>query len=453
MRGLNWPPGLPVRFAATVGLISFIAALIVSIPTFLFARTYLLEQRENSAVSRALIDADAVQVALTDGKPPNEALGAVPTVGDSQPMLEVDGEWYTRGVTVTPDDLPPQLLSSAEDQDGAMQRFALENGDPYLGIAVPVTGGIYVEVFPLVELDVAISSLSLLLAGGSLAALVAGGSLGGWAGARILRPLRDMAGVATRITDGDLSARVIASSDPDLGPISTAFNNMAATVETRLERERRFSANVSHELRSPLTGILGTAELLEARQDHLPKRETTLVLALLSQVRRFSGLVLDLLELSQIGGDRDVLPDMVDIAGLARFVVSERDLPERLVMGEATLRTDPRRLERILANLVDNAQKHGGGVRSVSIHRVEGRTEIFVDDHGPGVAPEDRERIFEPFNRGGKTDRTGSGLGLTIVNEQARLIGGTVSIQDRPGGGARFVVNVRDLPMWGEELP
>lgn len=450
MRPLQWPPGLPVRFAVTVGLISFIAALIVSIPTFLFSRSFLLEQRETSALSRALVDASAVQVALTEGKPPNQSLAAVPTVGDSQAMLQVGGDWFTQGVTVSPDDLPPDLLSAAVEYDGAMQRFALENGDPYLAIAIPVSAGMYVEVFPLAELDDAITLLSILLAAGSTAALLAGAVLGGGVGSRILRPLRDMAGVATRITEGDLAARVRDSPDPDLGPIATAFNNMAATVETRLERERRFSANVSHELRSPLTGILGTAELLESRKEDLPAREATLIGALVSQVRRFSGLVLDLLELSQIGGDSDVLPDMVDIGALARFVVSERDKPAWMVRGEATARTDPRRLERILANLVDNADKHGAGLRQIRIERGDGRTEIMVDDRGPGVPEEDRIRVFEPFNRGGKTDRTGSGLGLTIVNEQARLIGGTVTITDAPIGGARFVVSFRDLPMWGE---
>ncbi len=433
-----------------VGLISFIAALIVSIPTFLFAQRFLLEQRETSALSRALVNSSAVDVALSEGKPPNEALASVPSVGDSQPMLQADGEWYTRGVTVAPDDLPPDLLSSAEQFDGAMQRFELENEAPYLAIAVPVSGGSYVEVFPLAELEVALGSLGVLLAGGSSAALVAGAILGSWAGSRILRPLRDMATVATRITEGDLTARVADSEDPDLGPIATAFNDMAATVETRLERERRFSANVSHELRSPLTGILGTAELLEGRKDRLPEREATLVAAMVSQVRRFSTLVLDLLELSQIGGDRDVLPDVVDVASLARFVLQERHQPRGLVRGEATVRTDGRRLERILANLVDNAEHHGAGLRMIHIERVDGRTEIAVDDRGEGVALEDRERIFEPFNRAGKTDRKGSGLGLAIVTEHSRLIGATVTVDDAPSGGARFTVSLRDLPIWEE---
>ena len=444
----SWRPGLPLRFAAAIGLISLIAALIVSIPTYLFARGYLLEQRETSALTRALVNANTVDVALTEGDEPAEALTGVPSVGDSQPLLQVDGEWYTTGVTVDTDELPAQLLDAAQAYDGAMQRFVPTDGDPYLAIAIPVPGGFYVEVFPLVELNESITVLGIFLAVGSVAALVSGALLGRWAGARILRPLGDMATVAVRITDGDLSARVADSDDPDLGPISTAFNDMAATVENRLERERRFSANVSHELRSPLTGILGTAELLEARKEGLPSREATLVGALVSQVRRFSTLVLDLLELSQIGGDRGVQPDLVDVAALARFVVEGRDKPPWLVLGEATARTDPQRLERILANLVDNADQHGDGLRRIVVRRSEGRTEIAVDDKGKGVAEEDRVRIFEPFNRGSKTDRRGSGLGLAIVSEQSRLIGATITIEDAPGGGARFVVSVKDLPMW-----
>ena len=140
----------------------------------------------------------------------------------------------------------------------------------------------------------------------------------------------------------------------------------------------------------------------------------------------------------------------MDIAALARFVVEERDKPAWMVQGTATARTDPRRLERILANLVDNAESHGNGLQRIVIDRTDGHTEIAVDDQGDGVAIEDRERIFEPFNRGSKTDRKGSGLGLAIVTEQARLIGATVSIDDAPGGGARFVVSLRDLPMWDE---
>jgi two-component system sensor histidine kinase MtrB len=448
MADRSWRPGLPLRIAAAIGLISLVAALIVSIPTYLFARSYLLEQRENSAVSRALVNANTVDVALSEGQEPAEALTTVPSVGDSQPLLQVGGQWFTTGVTVDPDELPEELLAAAQANGGAMQRFIPADGDPYLAIAVPVPGGLYVEVFPLVELNDSITVIGIFLAFGSAAALLSGALLGRWAGARILRPLGDMATVAVRITDGDLSARVADSDDPDLGPISTAFNDMAATVENRLERERRFSANVSHELRSPLTGILGTAELLDARKEGLPPREATLVAALIGQVRRFSTLVLDLLELSQIGGDRKVQPDLVDIGALARFVAEGREHPGWLVQGDASARTDPQRLERILANLVDNADLHGSGLRRIVVRRVEGRTEIAVDDKGGGVAPADRERIFEPFNRGSKTDRKGSGLGLAIVSEQARLIGAAVTIEDAPGGGARFLVSLKDLPMW-----
>jgi signal transduction histidine kinase len=445
-------PSLPLRFAVAIGVISLVAALAVSIPTYVLARNDLVAQRESVGLSRALVNASAVQVALDEGAQPAAAIALLPAVADSQQLLFVDGTWFTQSVTVAPNDLPEQLLAAASRQGGAQQRFDLPNGDPSLGIAVPVTGGLYVETFVLSDLDEALRTLGLLLAVGSAGALVLGAGLGRWAGARLLRPLRDMAGVSERISHGDLSARVQASHDPDLGPISMAFNDMAATVESRLERERRFSANVSHELRSPLTGILGTAELLEGRKDQLPEREATLVSALVGQVRRFSTLVLDLLELSRIGGDGELQAEVVDLAALMEFALESRPHPRNVLVGEATARTDPRRLERIVANLLDNATAHAGGVRRVELQRLDGRAEILIDDAGPGIPEADRERIFEPFNRGGKTDRKGSGLGLTIVREQARLIGATVTVEDAPGGGARFVVSLKDMPVWSEEV-
>lgn len=446
-------PGLPLRFAVTIGLISLVAALAVSIPTYVIARSDLVAQREASGLSRALVNANAVQVALDEGAAPSEAIAVLPSVADSQQLLAVNGTWFTQSVTVSPSDLPPELLLAAVSQGGAQQRFELPNGEPSLGIALPVTGGLYVETFALGDLDEALRTVGLLLAVGSAAALVLGAVLGRWAGSRLLRPLRDMATVAHRISDGDLTARVESSDDPDLGPISMAFNDMAATVESRLERERRFSANVSHELRSPLTGILGTAELLEGRKEQLPEREATLVSALVGQVRRFSSLVVDLLELSRIGGDGDVQAEIVDVTALVEFALEGHPHPPGVIDGRANARTDPRRLERIIANLLDNAEAHGGGVRRVVLQRSEGRTDICIDDRGPGVDPADRERIFEPFNRGGKTDRKGSGLGLTIVREQARLIGASVVVEDAPGGGARFVVSLKDLPVWQEVAP
>ena len=110
------------------------------------------------------------------------------------------------------------------------------------------------------------------------------------------------------------------------------------------------------------------------------------------------------------------------------------------------IRVDKRRMERVIVNLVENAQTHGGGIVRVAIEADGSRLRLAVEDRGPGVPPDDRERIFEPFVRGRAAGRRGSadgtGLGLALVAEHVRILGGRVWAQDRPGGGARFVVEL-----------
>lgn len=441
--------GLQNRVMVTIGLIALIAALLVSIPTYAFSRAYLLEQRENAALSRTLVNARVLQVALDDGLEPGEALANVPSVGDSQPMLRYQNTWYTRGVSVKPEELPVTLLEAAAPE-GAYQRFEVSAGDVFLGIALPVSSGVYLEAFPLADLSGTIGLIGLLLVVSSVVAMAAGLALGRWAGHVILRPLRAISDAAHRITAGDLTARLDPPDDPDLGPIAQAFNDMTSTVEERLAREQRFSANVSHELRSPLTGIQGTAALLEDRLDNIPPKEARLVSALASQVRRFTILVLDLLELSRIGGDQSVVVERIDVREAARTVLAEHDLDVDLLLEgpPAQVSTDLRRLDRILANLIENAIAHGEGVRRIRVTSRHDGVSVDIEDQGPGVPEELRGRIFEPFNRGNKTDRAGSGLGLAIVAEQARLIGATISVEDADGGGARFRLVLHNTPVW-----
>ena len=338
---VKWPghwfgrrAGLANRVALAFALISLVVALVVSGATYFGARLYLVQQRENAALNQALIDARVVDAALSQGVRPGKALESVPAAEDSQALLRVDNTWYSSNVTVSPRELPAPLLGEAAGS-GALQRFSASNGDTYLAVGVPVgTGGIFVETFAFSALDTALTILGWVLIGASIMAFLVGGIVGRAAGNRLLRPLSDLADGARHITAGDLQARVPVSEDPDLVAISTAFNDMADAVQDRLERERRFSANVSHELRSPLTGIMGTADLLESRLDRLPPREATLVEALNRQVRRFSATVLDLLEISRIGGDQLVQTEQIDICLLIDELLAGRGLDRELRQGD-----------------------------------------------------------------------------------------------------------------------
>lgn len=436
----TWLPGLSSRVAFTFGMISLVAALAVSGATYASARVFLVQQRESSALNRALIDSRVVDAALSENVQPGRVLSKLPGTSGTQALLLVDGEWLSSNVTVAPSDLPPDLLADAAP-DGAWMRFSAQSGETMLAVAIPVNGGVFVETSSFSELDQTLMALGWVLAVASLTAFAVGAAVGRYAGRRLLRPLHALAVGSRRITEGDLRARVPVGADPELGAISQAFNEMAEAVQERISQEKRFSANVSHELRSPLTGILGTAELLENSRDQLPPRETSLITALVRQVRRFSVTVLDLLEVSQIGGDAAVQIESIEIAALIDEVLVMRGLSTSLRTGDTPrLRTDPRRFERIVGNLVDNAERHGRSMVEVSVAAGTSGVSVMVDDGGPGVPEELSERIFEPFERGETTDQDGAGLGLAIVREQVRLLKGDVSVSQSPYGGARFTV-------------
>lgn len=436
---------LRTRVALSFAALSVMVAGTVSLGTYAFARWYLVSQRESTALTRAALDSRAAAAALSAGAVPSDALDQIPSVGTSQPMIQLQSTWYTRAVTVSPTALPDELLSTAVP-NGAHQRFTIA-GDPYYVVAIPIDEGMYVEVFPLRDLDATLTLGGWILVGLSLLAAALGAVIGETAVGRILEPVRRLGAGARRLAGGELSTRIDETGDPDLDPIAESFNDMADAIQTRIARERRFTANVSHELRSPLTSVLGTAELLDRRRDELPERDAAVVTVLLQQVRRMSRMLLDLLEISRITADDPIQWESTDVTELCRDVMRQRGLEPALVTGESVLRTDARRLERIVGNLIDNAERHGGGVVRVIVQREANGARVVVDDAGPGIDESMRERLFEPFTRGESTERTdGAGLGLAIVREQAGALGGDVAIETSPEGGARFVAQLPDGP-------
>lgn len=440
--------GLRARVAIAFALLSFIVAATVAGSTYAFARWYLLDQRESAALTRAVLDARAVDAALQGGSSPAGALAEIPTVGTSQQLIRVGGTWYTGSVSVPPDALPERLLALAATS-GARQRLDL-GSEPYLVVAIPIVAAMYVEVFPLRDLDRTLMAGGWALVAMTALATIAGAAIGATTAGRVLVPLRRLASGATRVAGGELSTRIPLTADADLDPIAESFNEMAEAVQQRIARERRFTANVSHELRSPLTAIVGTAELLEEHRSQLPARDAALASVLAGKARRLSQMLLDLLEISRFDNDDPPQWETADIAALCREVVMMRGGRSASVVGDQPMvRTDSRRLERIVGNLVDNAERHGGGLVRLTIQREPDSVLLIFDDGGPGIRDDERERLFEPFARGhGATSSDGAGLGLAIVGEQAAVLGGTVTAQDAPGGGARFVVS---LPVRQEE--
>jgi signal transduction histidine kinase len=233
--------------------------------------------------------------------------------------------------------------------------------------------------------------------------------------------------------------------------LTESFNHMVDELDERARREARFASDVSHDLRGPLTALAAATAVVHRRRGELPAEALVAVDALEEQVESFNSLVVDLLEISRFEAGTaalDLRP--VDLEELVRAVLSEGEFDVPIVTGAGgpfRAVVDPRRLQRVLVNLLGNAANYAGGATSVVVGADgPGRVQIAVEDHGPGVPAELREAIFSRYERGrAATDpdaAKGTGLGLALAAQHVKLHGGTIHVEDNDGGGARFVVTL-----------
>ncbi|MEV4096209.1 sensor histidine kinase [Streptosporangium saharense] len=243
------------------------------------------------------------------------------------------------------------------------------------------------------------------------------------------RRLRRVAVTARRIADGDLDARVAAPDRrigrDEIADISAAVDSMAANLQYRLLAEQRFTADVAHDLRTPLMGLVAAAGLLDEGEAADLVRDRVGVLR---------SLVEDLLEVSRLDAGAEVAERVrVPLAELAERSAARVGVEARVVVsGNAVAETDPRRLDRILANLVLNADRHGGRPVEITV----GDHVVEVRDHGPGFPAELLADGPRRFRTGAAERGRGHGLGLTIALGQAHVIGAVLTLANAPEGGA-----------------
>lgn len=320
-----------------------------------------------------------------------------------------------------------------------------------MGVAVPAVDAAYFELFPLAELERTLDVLTRALA---IAAAVAAGTaalLGYAAARRIVRPLHPVADAAERIAEGRLDTRLDAAADPDLRRLVDAFNTMASSLETRIQREVRFAADVSHEVRAPLAALSAAVDVIERRRSELPAQVLSAFEILAAKVERFQEMALKLLEISRIdAGAASLSLDRFDLRQLLERLVELHGQGDVDILFEPGAPThvvaDRHRLGQALGNIMDNARRYGGGLVCITVAIKGDLVRIALDDDGPGVPDDERAAIFGRFARGEAGLRagttTGTGLGLALVAEHVRLHGGSVRVEAAPGGGARFVVEL-----------
>lgn len=436
-----------MTFAAGTFLLSALLALL----TYQLARTYLLRQRETSVLRQAYANARLVRDTVqTPGTDVPRLLASLKSPAGSDTVLYQRGEWFAASLAIGRDDLPARLRDSVVAGEPSRQRFVVE-GEPKIvvGLPMPAVDGAYFEVFNLDELRHTLRILRNVLYGSIAFSALGGAALGLTLSRQVLKPLAAVSEAASAVTHGQLDKRLNVGDDPDLVGLARSFNQMTEALQERISREVRFAAAVSHELRSPLTTQVAALEVLEARRGELSERPATALDLLAGEVRRFQRLVEDLLEISRI--DAGVVELTWDCVRLGDFVpeamanLDDAPLDLHSEAADLVVRADKRRLAQVMANLVDNARCHGGGVVRVGVEAAAGCVRLVVDDAGPGVPADERERIFERFGRGRLSSRAasqGSGLGLSLVAQHIQLHAGRVWVEDRPGGGARFVVEL-----------
>lgn len=258
--------------------------------------------------------------------------------------------------------------------------------------------------------------------------------------------LQKLSRVADEFGAGRLSARARMPRSASIYPLAERIDHMADRIEELLVTQKNLLHSVSHELRTPIARLEFALELLDAKAGDPALRRR--IAAMEGDVRELNDLVNELLGMARLDSEQALRRETVDVAGLlegaaAALPPGAQALAVAAGQELGTVEADPRLLGRALSNLLRNAQKYAAASIRLSAAREGGRLLIAVEDDGPGIPEEERDRIFEPFYRLDRSrDRAtgGFGLGLSIARKAVLLHGGSLTVEDSALGGARFVI-------------
>jgi two-component system sensor histidine kinase MtrB len=456
MKQVVAPGGLRRRLTITYAIVAAIATGALALGTYVVVANARLHDSVTSSLAQARSNLLLAGVVLGASSAPGEVADLVDYYA-SQAVFETvglaGGHELSSSLSVGAAQLSDPMLRLVRGGDLAFER--VRAAEPYLvvGGRVGDTGTELYFFFSEKALHQDLAQLQTILLMGWGIVVVLSAAAGALVARRVLRPVGRASAAAQALAEGLLDTRLPVETDDELGAWAASFNEMADALEEKIDalsesraRERRFTSDVAHELRTPITALAAEASLLAEYIGQLPPNAKRPAQLLIDDIGRMRHLVEDLMEISRFdAGREDVRSEPVALDSLVSNVQRARGWVRSVSLDAepVAVETDPRRVERIVANLIENALLHGGRDVTVRISRNGNNALVEVQDRGVGIAPEHLPHVFERFYKADPARAGGgSGLGLAIALENARLLGGEINASSERGAGSRFTLRL-----------
>ena len=460
-----------IRFKLTFWYVVLLGITLSAFSAFLYVT--LARGLQQSLDNKLRATAEIIAAAVRHPLGPGPSLADVDRIMREhfgiKPMgrfVQILDEAGRRASNVRNVDVPVSIhtLERAAKGEAVFETVRLKDGTRLRLVTVPImVGGRMLGIVqvgsPLEGIEEALSQLLLILVVAVPLVLVVASLGGSFLANKALKPVDEITKTAKRIGSGDLSQRIHLEEflDDEIGRLASTFNEMIGKLERSFLQIKRFTADASHELKTPLTVLKGEIEV-GLKRDRAVEEYKRILSSCLEEVDHMSRIVDDLLTLARADmGALELRRERVDLGEVAEDVwrslqrmAEEKGLKFSLARdGEVPVWGDRDRLRQLVVNLVDNALKYtpSGGEVVLKVGRQDALALLSVKDTGEGIPPEDQERVFERFYRVDKArsrEKGGTGLGLSICKWIAEAHGGRIWLKSEIGRGSTFTV---ELPL------
>ncbi len=454
--------GMRTRLFVGFAAVAVITAAIITAASYFLIRDALLTRVASNAYTQLVFDVQQNGQQLQQSQSPQTDVQIAETMAkDGSGVFVLITHYGTSASNAqfSAQDIPRSFQNAAQTQ--VVQERTVINGTPYVLTGTKIApGGPEMYLFTSLSSEQAILNelVTIGAVSGGLALLGAAG-VAFLATRNVLVPIRRLGHAARMLGQGDLDVRLEVKGTDEIADVSRTFNETAQALARSMDElramdaaSRRFVADVSHELRTPLTAMTAVTEVLEDVEDADP---TTISAAHLiaNETKRLARLVEDLMEISRFdAGTAAMRIEDINLPELIEATLAARGWTTKVAVAAPPLlgtRIDARRMDVVIANLVGNALKHGGEPVDLAVFGDGGFVIVQVADSGPGIPAEALPHIFDRFYKADKARgrSEGSGLGLSIAFENARMHGGVLSAGNRPEGGAVFTLRFPKEPI------